>query len=137
MTEPLPFDGAAFDLVFHPVSNCYVEEVLPIWRECFRVLRPGGVLIAGMDMGWNYLFDEAERCIANRLPYNPLKDPPHGAGYPGQRRGAVFPHGEDQIGGQLRAGFILTDLYEDTNGKGNLHDHGVPSFCATRAVRPG
>ena len=44
MTKPLPFPSEEFDLIFHPVSNCYVEEVLPIWKECFRVLRlsPGG-----------------------------------------------------------------------------------------------
>ena len=30
MTKPLPFHDGAFDLIFHPVSNCYVHEVLPI-----------------------------------------------------------------------------------------------------------
>lgn len=32
-------------------------------------------------------------------------------------------------------GFRLTHVYEDTNGTGNLHDHGIPSFWATRAVK--
>lgn len=137
MTQPLPFPAAAFDLIFHPVSNCYVEDVLPVWRECFRALRPGGVLLSGLDMGWNYLFDEEERCIANRLPYNPLKDPEILARDVKNNAGVQFSHTvEDQIGGQIRAGFILTDLYEDTNGSGNLHDHGVPSFCATRSLKP-
>jgi len=27
MTDPLPFDAAAFDLIFHPVSNCYIADV--------------------------------------------------------------------------------------------------------------
>ncbi len=40
MTQPLPFEDASFDMVFHPVSNCYVEEVKPIWKECHRVLIP-------------------------------------------------------------------------------------------------
>lgn len=39
MTKPLPFDDGEFDIIFHPVSNCYVRDVLPIWRECFRVLK--------------------------------------------------------------------------------------------------
>ncbi|HIS27557.1 MAG TPA: class I SAM-dependent methyltransferase, partial [Candidatus Pullilachnospira intestinigallinarum] len=34
MTKPLPFADESFDLIFHPVSNCYVEEVRPIFREC-------------------------------------------------------------------------------------------------------
>ena len=38
-------------------------------------------------------------------------------------------------GGQLQAGFHLTDLYEDTNGQGNLHRHNIPSFIATRCVK--
>ena len=45
MTQPLPFADATFDLIFHPVSNCYVREVEPIFRECWRVLKPGGVLL--------------------------------------------------------------------------------------------
>ncbi len=38
-------------------------------------------------------------------------------------------------GGQLEAGFILTHLYEDTDGEGALHDYNVPTFIATRAVK--
>ena len=49
MTKRLPFDENSFDLIFHPVSNCYVYAVLPIWRECARVLKPGGRLLAGLD----------------------------------------------------------------------------------------
>lgn len=39
MTKPLPFDDGSFDLIFHPVSNCYVKDVKPIWKECFRLLK--------------------------------------------------------------------------------------------------
>ena len=38
---------ARFDLIFHPCSNAFVPDVLPVWREAFRVLRPGGSLLAG------------------------------------------------------------------------------------------
>ena len=48
MTRPLPFDADTFDMIFHPVSNCYIEEVLPVWRECFRILKKGGLLMAGL-----------------------------------------------------------------------------------------
>lgn len=40
---------------------------------------------------------------------------------------------EEQIRGQIKAGFQLVDLYEDTNGEGFLHEHGVPTFWATLA----
>ena len=27
MTKTLPFENESFEIVFHPVSNCYVEDV--------------------------------------------------------------------------------------------------------------
>ena len=41
------FSDASFQLIFHPCSNCFVADVRPVWRECFRVLRNGGILLAG------------------------------------------------------------------------------------------
>ena len=43
---------------------------------------------------------------------------------------------EEQIGGQLAAGFVLKDVYQDTNGYGKLEEYGVPTFWATKAVKP-
>ena len=136
MTKPLPFGDAEFDLIFHPVSNCYVQEVLPIWRECARVLKKGGVLLSGLDNGINFLFDETEERIVNTLPFDPLKNEEQMKLLLQEDDGVQFSHTlEEQIGGQLRAGFSLEDLYEDTNGAGNLHEHHVPTFWATRAIR--
>lgn len=136
MTKPLPFPDETFDLIFHPVSNCYVEEVEPIWRECYRVLKPGGVLLAGLDNGVNYIFDENETHVVHKLPFNPLKDEKLMEELMRNDNGVQFSHTfEEQIGGQLRAGFMLTDVYEDTNGWGNLHEHNIPTFWATRAVK--
>jgi len=36
----------SFDLIIHPVSNCFVPDVQPVWQEAFRVLRPGGAMLA-------------------------------------------------------------------------------------------
>ena len=136
MTHPLPFEDGAFDLIFHPVSNCYVEEVRPIFRECYRVLKQGGLFLGGYDTGINYAFDDDEERITYSLPFNPLKDE---ALYEASLRndwGIQFSHTlEEQLGGQLQAGFRLTDLYEDTNGQGNLHRHNIPSFIATRCAK--
>ena len=137
MTKPLPFDDNAFDLIFHPVSNCYVREVRPIFRECFRVLKPGGALLGGYDMGINFLVDEKEERIVNSLPFDPITDPALMAQLQKNDDGVQFSHTlEDQVGGQLAAGFQITDLYEDTNGYGRLHDMGLPTFAAIRAVKP-
>ncbi len=65
MSKPLPFADGEFDLIFHPDSNCYIEEVKPLWRECHRILKHGGRLLAGMDKVFGYVFDyhEEERAV--------------------------------------------------------------------------
>ena len=134
MTKRLPFDDNSFDLIFHPVSNCYVYAVLPIWRECARVLKPGGRLLAGLDNGFNYAFDEDETKIINTLPFNPLEDEGQMRQLQKDDSGIQFSHtAHEQLTGQLKAGLQLLDLYEDTNGYGNLHAHNIPTYWATLA----
>lgn len=136
MTQRLPFEAESFDMIFHPVSNCYVEKVEPVFKECYRVLKKGGVLLGGYDIGINYIFDENEERLEHTLPFNPLKDQKAYEFCEKNHMGFQFSHTlEEQIGGQLLAGFQITHLYEDTNGEGNLHEHGVPSFVAVRAVK--
>ena len=137
MTKRLPFEDECFDIIFHPVSNCYVEEVKPIWKECYRVLKHSGILLAGMDNGINFLFaGEDEKEVVNSLPFNPLKNSEQMKQLEQNNDGVQFSHTmEEQIGGQLEAGFRLTDLYEDTNGTGRLHQMNIPCFIATRAVK--
>ena len=137
MTKRLPFEDESFDLIFHPVSNCYVEEVKPIWRECYRILKPSGILLAGMDNGIDFLFaGDDEKEIVNSLPFNPLKNPEQMAQLEKDDCGVQFSHTlEEQLGGQLEAGFRLTALYEDTNGTGRLHQMNIPSYIASRAVK--
>lgn len=137
MTKPLPFDDESFDVIFHPVSNCYVEEVLPIWKECFRILKQGGVLLAGVDNGVNYIFDDTETTLTHKLPFNPLKDPVLYKECMDSDSGIQFSHTiEEQLGGILQAGLRITDLYEDTNGYGKLHEFNIPTFIAVRAIKP-
>lgn len=137
MTRPLPFESGSFDMIFHPVANSYVEEVLPIWKECFRVLKKGGVLLTGVDIGINYIFDdETETILTHKLPFNPLKDPALYQECMESDCGIQFSHTtEEQLGGLLKAGFMITDLYEDTNGEGKLHEYNIPTFLAVRAMK--
>ena len=136
MTNPLPFDDEVFDLIFHPVSNCYIEDVYHVWKECYRVLKKGGILLAGFDTGINYAFDEEEKTVIRKLPYNPLKDEQLYRESIENNLGIQFSHTiEEQIGGQLRAGFVLTDIYQDTNGTGRLHEFNIPTFYATRSIK--
>jgi SAM-dependent methyltransferase len=142
MTKRLPFDDESFDIIFHPVSNCYIEDVQHVWNECYRVLRRGGRLIAGMDNGINYLFDEDmatgtpdNLVVVNKLPFNPLKDPKIYEKCVREDWGIQFSHTfEEQVGGQLRAGLTLKNLYEDYNNEGALKDY-IPTYIATLAIK--
>jgi SAM-dependent methyltransferase len=138
MTKRLPFDDESFDIIFHPVSNCYIEDVYHVWNECYRILKKGGSLLAGMDNGINFLFDDHNAdplVVANKLPFNPLKDQKLYDKLMADDDGVQFSHSlEEQIGGQLKAGFILTDLYEDREDDCNLAKH-CPQYIATRAIK--
>ena len=137
MSKPLPFADGSFDIIVHPVSNCYIREVEPLWRECFRVLKPGGVLLAGLDNGINYIFDNEETELLHSLPFDPLSNPALMEELQKTDDGVQFSHTfEEQVGGQLKAGFVLTHLFEDVNGSGRLHEMNIPTFVATRAVKP-
>nr|WP_241218136.1 methyltransferase domain-containing protein [Bifidobacterium castoris] len=46
--ETLPFEDESFDLIINPVSNCYIEQLRPVFRECFRVLNPAARSSAAM-----------------------------------------------------------------------------------------
>jgi len=144
MTLAFPFQDNSFDIIFHPVSNCYIEDVYHVWRECFRVLKPGGVLLSGMDNGINYLTEEDQGMeIVNSLPYNPLKNPAQMAKLNPEEDSIQFSHTfDEQIGGQLNAGFIITGAYEDYNydpdepQQDAFYRLNIPTLWATKAVKP-
>lgn len=136
MTRPLPFADGSFDLIFHPVSNCYVREVEPIWRECARILKPGGRLLAGFDNGINFLVSEDEERIVHKMPFDPLSDPQLMEECLRDDLGVQFSHTyTEELGGLLRAGLRLCDLYEDTNGTGRLHEMNINTFMAVLCVK--
>ncbi|MES2723760.1 MAG: class I SAM-dependent methyltransferase [Pseudomonadota bacterium] len=139
------FADASFDLIFHPLSNCFAPDILPVWRECFRLLRPGGALLAGFMNPMVYVFDAAaedrgELIVRHALPYADITHlPPDELERRLARDHTVeFSHTlEAQIGGQLQAGFVLTHMFEDRDGGAptNLRSTYFPTCMATRAVK--
>ena len=139
MTKRLPFNDSSFDIIFHPVSNCYVEDVCHVWNECYRILKKGGILLSGLDNGFNYLIDDftvRPLVITNKLPYNPLINPEQMEKTLKEDGSIQFSHTfDEQIGGQLEAGFVITAAYEDYNNDPDAIADGIPSFWATKAVK--
>lgn len=136
MTKILPFEDESFDIVFHPVSNCYVEDVYHVFNEAYRVLKKGGVFLAGLNNEINYIVDNDEKEIVWKMPFNPLKDEKAKEFMVKENAGIQFSHNmTEQIGGQLKAGFTLVDIYEDTNGFGRLHELNIKSYVSTKSVK--
>ena len=136
MTKPLCFEDETFDLIFHPVSNCYVKDVKSIFQECYRILKKGGILLSGLGNEINYIVDDDEIKIINHMPFNPLINEEQREQLEKDDAGMQFSHTlEEQLGGQLQAGFRLLDLYEDTNGEGRLHELNIKTYIATKAMK--
>lgn len=146
MADLSALDDASFDLVFHPVSNCFVPDVRPVWREAYRVLRSHGVLLAGFNNPAVYIFDReaierGELIVRHRLPYSDVESlsAEQMARLAADGSPLEFGHTlEAQIGGQLEAGFLLAALFEDpwVDEKDTPLSAYMPIFIATRAVKP-
>ncbi len=140
MRDLSAFGDESFDLVYNPVSICFCPEVLPVWKEAYRVLRPGGCLVTGFNNPDVYIFDfpKADQGIfevKNSIPFDATK-------LPEEERKRVFGDDplefshtlEDLVGGQLRTGFLLTGLYEDQTSA--PEGKYLPGYFATRAIKP-
>ncbi|MEE8121827.1 MAG: class I SAM-dependent methyltransferase [Anaerolineales bacterium] len=147
MADLSMFSDQSFDLIVHPVSNCFVPDIQPVWAEAFRVLRRGGVLLTGFSNPVTYLFDYdlADRTgilqVKYALPYTDLASltAEERQRYIETETPLEFSHTlEDQIGGQLDAGFLLTSFFEDAypEDEKDLLTNYMSTFIATRAIKP-
>ncbi|MFP2907913.1 class I SAM-dependent methyltransferase [Pyxidicoccus sp. 3LFB2] len=136
------FAEGSFDLVFHPCSNGFVDTIRPVWREAYRVLRPGGALLSGFANPVIYLFDpELEKQGVMQLKYKmPYSDFTSLTDAERARYGdepLCYAHSlEDQLGGQTDAGFAITGFFEDTHVPGDTLSEYLAGFIATRAMKP-
>ncbi len=68
------------------------------------------------------------------MPFNPLKDPVLFKELMEAGDGVQFSHTiEEQIGGQIKAGLTLTDVFGDTDE--SFLSYNLPTFWATRAIK--
>jgi ubiquinone/menaquinone biosynthesis C-methylase UbiE len=134
------FQDESFDMIFNPCSLVFVENIDPVWKECFRVLKSNGILMTGLinpiifqldqDMSPFQLIYTQPYSDLNSLPKEKLDELIKNQGT------LEFGHSlTEQIGEQLRTGFLMTDFYEDNwNGEKEI-DKYLPSFIATRAIK--
>ncbi|HNF48172.1 MAG TPA: class I SAM-dependent methyltransferase [Chitinophagales bacterium] len=145
MADLSALQNDTFDLIFHPCSNCFSEEILPVWKECFRVLKKGGVLLSGFCNPIIYAFDAEKRDeervleVKYKLPYSDRDslDETQRNKFKEENEPFCYSHSlTTQLGGQLKAGFVLQDLFEDNWGGEEAEDRYFDSFIATKSMKP-
>jgi SAM-dependent methyltransferase len=145
MRDLSAFADASFDLVVNPVSNLFCPDLAPVWRECHRVLRSRGTLLAGFMNPDLYIFDadasdsRGELVVRHALPYSDLthlttaeRERLWGSDAPVEYSHSLT----EQIGGQIEAGFVITGFRECPH-----HDSPtarfMPGYFATAARKAG
>jgi len=136
------FEDEQFDLIIHPWSNCFIDSVLDVWNESYRVLKKGGSLLSGFGNPIEYIFDSekienGEFEVRHKIPYSDvtsLTKEEYQRLILDSNEAVCFGHTlEDQIGGQVKAGFVIAGFYEDIGGS-KLNDY-INSGIATKALK--
>lgn len=137
------FKNESFDLIFHPISNCFIDNIEKVWSESYRVLKKGGVLLSGFVNPINYIFDlyEWEKnnnlIVKNHIPYSDIQQLPKDQLEEriNTKDTLEFGHSlQNQIGGQIAAGFVIGGFYEDKLGN-SLLDPYIDTYIATKAIK--
>jgi len=140
MQDLSAFADETFDVIVHPWSNNYIDTVLPVWKECARVLKKGGILLAGFGSPLEYVFDlgkleEGKLELKYAIPYADIEHlDDEKVKAIAEKEGYCWGHPlEDQIQGQIAAGFVIAGFYEDVGG--TVFDGYMNTSMATRAIK--
>ncbi len=106
------FSNDSFDYIVNPTSLMYVPDVKPVFKECYRVLKAGGVFIMAAPNPINYMCDFINDenggyyKAVNRMPYC-------SSDFDEMDDWIEYGHTmEDYIGGQIQCGFVINGYVE-------------------------
>ena len=113
----LGIDDASFDIVIQPVSACYVKNLQAMYKEVYRVLRPGGSYLVQHKQP-NSLHakcgTDGKIHLTEKMVTGKGLAPTIGANFSTRERGTVeFAHSlEALLGGLCESGFSITRFSE-------------------------
>ena len=137
------FANESFDIIINPTSNCFFEKLGPVWNECARLLKPNGILVFAFINPVFYCFDlekvqKKEYTLKYPLPYSDIHSLSleERSKFLGAETPMEFGHTlSEQIGLLLKAGFHMTDFFEDNWDHQDELEKFFPQFINIRAVK--
>jgi len=141
MADLSVFPDESFDMVLNPCSVCYIPDVVPVWKEVWRVLNRGGTFLTGVINPLYFIFDAAkmdrgELQVRHKIPYSDADLGEEQQELLGEERPREFGHSlSDLIGAQIEAGFHLTGFFEDSWGGNDKLSSHVSTFFATHCTK--
>lgn len=139
------FADDAFDLVWQPVSTCYVPDIQAVYREVSRVLVAGGLYIAQHKQPASLQSDALPLPTGGYL----IRDPYQRSGPLPETLPCLHRESEmteflhtwtDLMGGLARAGFTILDLAEPpqpTEGAWGERCRYLPPYVKIKAQKNG
>lgn len=142
------FEPGEFDIVIHPVSTCYVPQIVPVFQQVARVTRAGGLYISQHKQPASLQADIRPSAHGYELcePYYRSGPLPEVVGSLHREEGTwEFLHRwEEIIGGMCQAGFVIEDLLEPRHDKPGAppgtfghRSHFVAPYVRIKARRIG
>ena len=115
------FTAGEFDLVVQPVSTCYVPQIVPVYAEVARIVKPGGLYISQHKTPQSLQAEVAAAAKGYELtePYYRTGPLPAVVGSRHREEGTLeYLHRWEELLGLLcRAGFAIEDLVEPPHAK--------------------
>ena len=137
MDHLMMFNSARFDIVIHPVSSCYVSDIVAVYRQIARIMRPEGLYISQhkqpVSLQASVKPTADGYCIVE--PYYRSSPLPQVVGSPHREYGTLeFLHRWEQLlGGMCCSGFVIEDLLEPRHTKPNAVHGSFADRCRTIA----
>ncbi|MCH2122287.1 MAG: class I SAM-dependent methyltransferase [Planctomycetota bacterium] len=111
----------SFDIAIHPVSTCYVPDVVKVFQQVARVLKGGGIYISQhkSPVSLQATIKPGDGGYVIQSPYYSKQAVPKVSGTSLREEGCLeFVHRwEEIIGGMCRCGFVIEDLVEPMHAK--------------------
>ncbi|MEG0619296.1 MAG: class I SAM-dependent methyltransferase [Bacilli bacterium] len=143
MTDLSVFLDSSFDMVINPVSNLFIKDLSPFWKETSRVLKKGGTLITGFTNPVLFIFDDEEDMkgnlvVRNRIPYSTLDNLSDSEinEFLNSDETIEFGHTlESQIQGQFEHSLMMNGFYEDDFNGNRPLDKYLKCFIVTKSIK--